>query len=43
MPVESGKTYSEAFQRGLNALEHLIEDAQAHGESLPTPQTFSAA
>jgi antitoxin HicB len=27
MPVASGKTYSEAFQRGLNTLEHLIEAA----------------
>lgn len=43
MPVADGRTYAEALTRGLNALEHLIEVAEKHGESLPPPQTFSAA
>lgn len=42
MPVASGKTYVEAFTRGMNALEHLIEVAAKYGESLPEPRTYSA-
>lgn len=42
MPVASGKTYEEAMARGVNALENIIADAQAHGDSLPEPKVFVA-
>lgn len=43
MPVASGETYAEALERGVNALEHMIEVAAKDGESLPPPHTFTAA
>ena len=42
MPVASGKTYEEAMVRGVNALENIIADAQAHGDPLPEPKVFVA-
>ena len=42
MPVASGKTYEEAMARGVNALENIIADAQAHGDPLPEPKVFAA-
>ncbi len=42
MPVASGKTYEEAMARGVNALENIIADAQAHGDPLPEPKVFVA-
>lgn len=43
MPVASGKTYSEALERGVNALAHMIDIATKDGEPLPVPRTFTAA
>jgi antitoxin HicB len=42
MPVASGKTYEEAMARGVNALENIIADAQAHGDPLPEPKVYVA-
>ena len=42
MPVASGKSYEEAMARGVNALENIIADAHAHGDSLPEPKVFVA-
>ena len=42
MPVASGKTYEEAMVRGVNSLENIIADAQAHGDPLPEPKVFVA-
>jgi antitoxin HicB len=42
MPVASGKTYEEAMARGVNALENIIAEAQAHGDPLPEPKVFVA-
>jgi antitoxin HicB len=43
MPVASGKTYSEALDRGVNALKHMVEVATKDGEPVPPPRTFTAA
>ena len=42
MPVASGKTYEEAMARGVNALENIIAEAQAHGDALPEPKVYVA-
>jgi antitoxin HicB len=42
MPVASGKTYTEAAERGRNALEHMIEVAREDGVALPHPKVFAA-
>jgi antitoxin HicB len=38
--VTHGATYEEAARNGQEALELLIEDAQASGQPLPEPQTI---
>jgi predicted RNase H-like HicB family nuclease len=43
MPVTDGATYEEAVRKGAEVLETIIEDARAHGDSLPEPATFEAA
>ena len=42
MPVASGKTYEEAMALGVNALENISAEAQAHGDPLPEPKVFVA-
>jgi len=42
-PVSHGDTYAEALKHGLEALEALIASAHKHHETLPEPQTFTAA
>lgn len=43
MSVASGKTCAEALERGVNALEHMIEVSAKDGEPLPPPHTCTAA
>ena len=41
--VTHGSTYEEAARNGQEALELMIEDALARGESLPEPGVYAAA
>lgn len=38
--ITRGATYEEAARNGQEALDLLIEEAKAHGEPLPEPQTI---
>lgn len=40
--ITHGDTYEDAARAGQEALDMLIEDALANGESLPEPQIFAA-